>query len=83
MERDPEAVKNAASERDLKFPIMVDLASENWKAWSNTMWPTVYVIDKNGYIRQWWQGELNWNGATGDEIIHKLITELLEEELDA
>ncbi|MCR9291793.1 MAG: redoxin domain-containing protein [bacterium] len=83
MERDPEAVKSAAGERDLKFPILVDLASDNWKSWSNTMWPTVYVIDKNGYIRQWWQGELNWNGATGDEVIQKLITELLEEELDA
>lgn len=83
MERDPEAVKSAAGERDLKFPILVDLASDNWKSWSNTMWPTVYVIDKNGYIRQWWQGELNWNGATGDEVIQKLISELLEEELDA
>lgn len=79
MERDPKAVEMAARERGLEFPILVDLASENWKAWANTMWPTVYVIDKKGYIRQWWQGELNWNGATGDQTIHALITELLEE----
>lgn len=58
-ERDPAAVKSAAAERKLEFPILVDLESKNWAAWGNTMWPTVYVIDKNGYIRHWWQGELN------------------------
>ncbi|MEM7473507.1 MAG: redoxin domain-containing protein [Planctomycetota bacterium] len=78
-ERDPASVKKAATEAKLKFPILVDLKSENWKKWSNTMWPTVYVIDKNGYIRQWWQGELRWQGATGDQTIEKLISELLAE----
>ena len=43
------------------------------------MWPTVYVIDRNGYLRHWWQGELNWKGATGDEAIEQLIAELREE----
>lgn len=79
-ERDPSAVRDAAKERELDFPIMVDLESKNWSSWANTMWPTVYVIDKNGYIRQWWQGELNWNGATGDQTIQSLIDELLREE---
>ena len=82
-ERDPSQVRAAAKERNLKFPIMVDLESKNWASWSNTMWPTVYVIDKNGYIRQWWQGELNWNGATGDQTIHGLISDLLDEEVSS
>lgn len=82
-ERDPAAVKAAAAERGLKFPVLVDLESKNWAAWSNTMWPTVYVVDKNGYIRQWWQGELNWNGATGDETIEKLVAELLKEDVNS
>ncbi len=80
-ERDPQAVREAAKERDLAFPILVDLESKNWDSWANTMWPTVYVIDKNGYIRQWWQGELNWNGATGDETIENLVASLLEEKV--
>ena len=42
-------------------------------------WPTVYVIDKNGYVRFWWQGELNWEGATVDKTIEKLVNELLDE----
>lgn len=78
-ERDVAAVEAAARERELAFPIMVDLQSDNWKAWGNTMWPCVYVVDKNGYIRQWWQGELNWKGATGDKTIEKAVNSLLAE----
>lgn len=78
-ERDPNAVQAAARERDLSFPIMIDLESKNWKAWGNTMWPCVYVVDKHGYIRMWWQGELNWKGATGDKSIEKEVDSLLDE----
>ncbi|MBL8873952.1 MAG: hypothetical protein JNK90_29525, partial [Planctomycetaceae bacterium] len=46
---------------------------------SNTMWPTVYVIDKRGYIRHWWQGELNWQGATGDKVIEDVVEAALKE----
>lgn len=78
-ERDPAAVRQAARDAKLKFPILVDLKSENWQNWSNTMWPTVYVIDQKGYLRSWWQGELRWQGATGDQTIEKLVEELIAE----
>jgi peroxiredoxin len=78
-ERDPAAVRAAANERELKFPILIDLASKNWEAWGNTMWPTVYVVDKQGYIRYWWQGELNWQGATSDKAIEEMVEVLLAE----
>jgi thiol-disulfide isomerase/thioredoxin len=81
-ERDPQLVRDAAKERKLDFPILIDLESKNWKAWSNTMWPTVYVIDKKGYLRHWWQGELNWNGATGDQTIEELVADLLKEDAE-
>lgn len=79
LERDPAAVKAAAAERKLEFPILVDLDSKNWAAWGNTMWPTVYVVDKNGYLRHWWQGELNWKGATADRTIETIVDQLLAE----
>lgn len=78
-ERDVKQVQNAAKDKGFKFPVLIDLKSSNWDAWSNTMWPTVYVIDKNGYVRFWWQGELNWEGATVDKTIEKLVDELLTE----
>jgi thiol-disulfide isomerase/thioredoxin len=78
LERDPLAVSQAAGDENLEFPILIDLESANWKNWANTMWPTVYVIDQNGYLRQWWQGELRWQGATGDAAIEAVVRELLE-----
>jgi hypothetical protein len=54
------------------------LKKANWDAWANTMWPTVYVIDQEGYIRTWWQGELKWEGATGDKTIADAVENLLE-----
>ncbi|XZE18609.1 redoxin domain-containing protein [Pirellulaceae bacterium SH449] len=78
-EGDPTLVKKAAIQKGFQFPVLIDLEKANWDAWGNTMWPTVYVVDKNGYIRSWWQGELNWQGATGDKTIEKLIDELLAE----
>lgn len=78
-ESNPALVREAAEKDKLRFPILIDLKSENWKAWGNTMWPTVYVIDKQGYIRMWWQGELNWQGATGDQKIVEVVNKLLKE----
>ncbi|MBX3420830.1 MAG: redoxin domain-containing protein [Pirellulaceae bacterium] len=76
-EADPQKVQSAAQDRGLDFPIMVDVDKKNWNAWNNTMWPTVYVIDQDGYLRHWWQGELNWKGATGDKQIEELVDKLL------
>ena len=78
-ERDVLLVRNAAKEKGFQFPVLIDTTSKNWDAWGNTMWPTVYVVDKKGYIRSWWQGELNWQGATGDKSIETMVDELLAE----
>lgn len=78
-ERNISLVKAAAKEKGFRFPVLIDLENKNWDAWSNTMWPTVYVVDKQGYIRSWWQGELNWQGATGDKSIETLVDQLLAE----
>jgi peroxiredoxin len=78
-ERDPQLVSAAAKENGFQFPVLVDLKNANWDAWGNTMWPTVYVIDREGYIRLWWQGELNWQGATGDRTIEELVEKLLKQ----
>jgi len=78
-ERDPQKIAEAAKQAGFQFPVIMDLENKNWNAWGNTMWPTVYVVDKNGYIRFWWQGELNWDGATGDKKIEELVERLLKE----
>jgi hypothetical protein len=46
------------------------------------MWPTVYLIDKQGYVTFWWMGELNWQGAQGEKIIREKIKNLLDSPAD-
>lgn len=77
-ERDPLKVAAAAEEQGFEFPVLIDLQNANWEAWGNTMWPTIYVIDREGYIRLWWQGELNWQAAKGDQAIEELVEKLLK-----
>lgn len=68
-----------SDEQVTQYPVAVDAAAENWKAWGNHLWPSVYLVDKEGRVRYWWYGELNWQGARGEEIMRKRIEELLAE----
>ena len=76
-EQDSGKVIAAAKEAGIEYPVVFDGDSATWKAWGNTRWPTVYVIDQRGYLRVWWQGELNWQGAKGEEVIRTAVEKLL------
>jgi peroxiredoxin len=78
-ERSIDAVRRKAAENGLAWPILVDNEQANWKAWSNNVWPSVYLIDKRGNIRSWWYGELNWQQARGEELMRGYIDRLLAE----
>lgn len=78
-ERDIEAVRKKAQDHGLKFPIVVDNDLANGDAWGNHIWPSVYLIDKAGYIRYWWYGELNYGGAKTEPLLRARIEELLNE----
>ncbi len=80
-ERDIEAVKKKAASEKFEFPVLIDVDAKNWDAWGNSMWPTVYLIDKSGRLRFYWQGELNWQGATGEAQMRTNIEQLLREPL--
>ena len=78
-ERNIEKVRRKASEAGMDYPIAIDNESHNWDAWVNGVWPSVYLIDKNGFVRYWWYGELNWQGTPGEQWMRQRITELLAE----
>jgi thiol-disulfide isomerase/thioredoxin len=78
-ERVAENLERAVKERKIAYPVAFDANAANWKAWANDWWPSVYLIDKQGNVRYWWYGELNWQGAKGEEIMRKRIDELLAE----
>jgi len=78
-ERDVDNLRNHVREVGMAYPVAVDNASENWSAWNNNMWPSVYLVDRRGHLRYWWYGELNWEGAKGEEFLRQKIEELLAE----
>jgi peroxiredoxin len=79
-EHDLKRLKKSIEDRSLKYPIVVDQDRKTWKSWGNRWWPSIYLIDKNGFIRYRWDGELGWRGAKGQAIMEKKIDELLVEE---
>lgn len=79
-ERQIDFLRRKVAESELEFPILVDHRSENWNAWGNSMWPSVYIIDSRGRVRAWWIGELNWEGADGDKQLEAMIEKILAEE---
>lgn len=79
LEKDLEAVRRRAAEQGLSFPILVDNRNQNWNAWGNSMWPSTYLIDKNGYVRYWWYGELNYQQQGAEKLLRRRIEELLNE----
>ncbi len=78
-DRDLEAIRRKTKETGFEFPVVVDNDREIWNAWGNSMWPSTYVIDRQGYVRAWWLGELNWEGQKGEQLLRKKIEELLDE----
>jgi len=78
-EGDAGLVSQAMLKDGFEFPVLFDAQSSNWNAWANTMWPTTYLIDKDGFIRRWWQGEMNWQGIQGEQQMRASIESLIAE----
>jgi peroxiredoxin len=82
-EHDLKRLKKSIADRGLKFPVVVDQDGKIWKSWENHWWPSIYLIDKQGFARYRWDGELNWKGAKGQAMMEKKIAQLLAEETPA
>ena len=74
-----ESVRQKVKENNMTYAIAVDGAAKTWQAWGNRYWPSIYLIDKQGFVRYRWDGELNWQNIKGEEIMRKKIEELLAE----
>jgi hypothetical protein len=54
---DREAVRSAIGRLGIRWPVALDNHQEIWSAFANRAWPTVYLIDRAGYIRYRREGE--------------------------
>lgn len=76
-EHNVDTLQSKLKAEKLDYPVIVDNDKANWQAWGNTMWPSVYVLDEEGYLRSFWAGELHWQGRDGEAIVRKQIDALL------
>jgi hypothetical protein len=78
-EKNVENVKKKMKQAGLTHPIAIDNKTTMWQRYSNSYWPSIYLIDKKGIARWGWSGELSWKGAKGESRMREKIEELLRE----
>ena len=78
-ERNPANVVRKVKELGITYPVLVDSDHQNWRRWQQRIWPTIYLIDKQGRVRYRWEGELEYRGAGGEVKMTRLIEALLKE----
>jgi thiol-disulfide isomerase/thioredoxin len=76
-ERDPANVARKVKELGIAYPVLLDSEHQNWKRWQQSIWPAIYLIDKQGRVRYLWEGELEYQNAGGEAKMNRLIVELL------
>ena len=56
-EHDSDLVREAVTERDIDYPVVVDNDYAVWTAFANHYWPALYFVDRDGIIRDQHFGE--------------------------
>jgi hypothetical protein len=55
--RKPENVVEAVNRLGIRYPVVMDNEAIIWSAYSNRIWPTRYLIDRDGFLRSSHTGE--------------------------
>ena len=50
-EKDPANVEAAVREAGIRYPVVLDNHDGTWNAYNQLYWPTMYLIDDNGFVR--------------------------------
>jgi DNA-binding beta-propeller fold protein YncE len=72
-EKDPENIRQAVLRHNIAHPVAVDSAYKIWNAYTVRAWPTLILIDPQGYIVQTYSGE--GHRADLDQAIGRLLEE--------
>ncbi len=75
-EREYDNVVEATQRFDVRYPVALDNERLTWGAYNQRFWPTTYLIDKNGRIRNQHIGEFSTGSAEAfDAAIQVLMAE--------
>jgi thiol-disulfide isomerase/thioredoxin len=67
-------VERGVREFGLTYPIVIDSNYELWRAFANRVWPSKYLLDREGYLRFAHFGEGAYREC--EETIHELLREI-------
>jgi cytochrome c biogenesis protein CcdA/thiol-disulfide isomerase/thioredoxin len=59
----PSNVRRATKDLGVRYPVAIDNHAETWGAYQNAAWPTEYLIDRRGHIREIKEGEGDYDGT--------------------
>ncbi|MGW9550453.1 NHL domain-containing thioredoxin family protein [Citricoccus zhacaiensis] len=72
-EADPDALAAAVERYDVQHPVLDDPTLTTWQAYSARAWPTLVVVDPEGYIAAHLSGEGHVAGLTS--LVNELVAE--------
>src|SRR6266536_1507098 len=72
-EHEVDRVRQAATEREIDYPVAIDNEYAIWTAFDNHYWPALYFVDAQGHIRHHQFGEGEYEQS--EMIIHQLLAE--------
>lgn len=72
--KDPATVKKAVGKLGIRYPVVLDNEFLTWSAFQVRLWPTKFLIDKNGFIRYRQEGEGFYQDI--EHTIHVLLNEV-------
>lgn len=77
-EMEQDGVRRHVEKLGLDHPVMMDNDFSYWEAMSNRYWPTFYLIDRSGRVRQRVIGEVLPNGEKARDIESRIRALLAE-----
>jgi cytochrome c biogenesis protein CcdA/thiol-disulfide isomerase/thioredoxin len=69
----PSNVRKATRELGVRYAVAIDNGYKTWDAYQNGAWPTEYLVDRRGNIREIKEGEGNYDDT--ERTIRKLLGE--------
>ncbi|MBV8672097.1 MAG: redoxin domain-containing protein [Acidobacteriaceae bacterium] len=82
-ETDPENVRRATNEMNIKYPVAMDSKYAIWRAFNNQYWPALYLADAQGHIRyhNFGEGEYERSERTIQELLRRAGANGLDSQL--
>lgn len=66
-------VRTSIARLGIRYPVVMDNGFKIWRAYNNSYWPTIYLLDKKGVIRYSHIGEGEYDET--ENVIRKLLSE--------